>query len=287
MEIKEKREYFQLPNQNISLYTSLMYRGDTIEHDKKDLLVLLNGFGRTFLDFQSMRKSLHSFHENLVTLSLDNRFSGKTIVSKDDDASIPSMANDVLMLVNYYLNNFHFKSYDLLGISMGGMIAQSVAASNPFLGNLILVSTTIGGPLRVFSKERPKKDFEELSQDNVQEKFSKYVSNYFKEKNPELFKMFLRSLEKVNKKENSFSLKKQHDSSISFDGTLFYDKIKARTLIIHGEDDSIIPFENAYILNERIQGSSLLSYKKVGHLILLENSRDFVSDVSHFLFSQR
>ena len=98
--------------------------------------------------------------------------------------------------------------------------------------------------------------------------------------------MFLKSLEKINTEENSFSLKKQHESSKSFDGTSFSQKIKARTLIIHGEDDLVIPFKNASILHEKIQSSAIINYKNVGHLILLEDSKRFESDVSRFLFSK-
>ena len=175
MESKEKREYFKLPNKKVNLYTSLMCREGILTQDNKVLLVLLNGFGRSFLDFQSLRKSLHKRHDNLVTLSLDNRFSGRTQVSNDEDASIPTMAEDVLFLVKHFMEKFNFKSFNLLGISMGGMIAQCVAASSPFLNKLILVSTTLGGSLRVYSKEAQSKAFDEHSKESFKERFSKYV----------------------------------------------------------------------------------------------------------------
>ena len=55
-----------------------------------------------------------------------------------------------------------------------------------------------------------------------------------------------------------------------------------KTIIITGDEDKIIPYENSVYLNSNINNSKLIVYKNVGHLILIEEPEIFVQDIASF-----
>ena len=67
-----------------------------------------------------------------------------------------------------------------------------------------------------------------------------------------------------------------------------YDRlpdIKAQTLIIHGDEDIIIPPENAEILRDRIAGSTAHIMPGVGHVVIWEEPKESAEAIVKFLSS--
>lgn len=65
-----------------------------------------------------------------------------------------------------------------------------------------------------------------------------------------------------------------------------YDRlpqIKAPTLIIHGENDQLIPPQNAYILHERIAGSRLVMLPNASHILTTDQPEAYHEAVLEFL----
>lgn len=59
--------------------------------------------------------------------------------------------------------------------------------------------------------------------------------------------------------------------------------IKVPTLIMWGEEDSLIPFQAAKVFNAAIPGSKLVSYKGIGHLPMEENAAQSAADLQAWL----
>ncbi len=62
-------------------------------------------------------------------------------------------------------------------------------------------------------------------------------------------------------------------------------QIKAPTLILSGQSDTLVPVQAARIFHERIAGSRLIEYPKVGHIPMEEIPERSASDVRQFLSS--
>ena len=59
--------------------------------------------------------------------------------------------------------------------------------------------------------------------------------------------------------------------------------IKAPTLIIHGDDDAIVPCKNAEILHQAIRGSTMHIIKGAGHMFFWEAPEEAVRVPADFL----
>ena len=58
--------------------------------------------------------------------------------------------------------------------------------------------------------------------------------------------------------------------------------IQAPTLIIHGEEDNIIPYVSSYNLAEYIPKNQLIIYPEIGHLPMYEAPDRVANDIKDF-----
>ncbi len=257
----------------------------------QNLLVLVNGYQRSRLDFRAFRKKIEKLSPNTATLALDNRFCGQTIVSSSELLTVIRMAKDVLALSSFFCKALSLKRFSLLGISMGGMIAQTLASGNSCIDKLFLVSTTSGGKGRTWPVEvkdpttlEYKSSYETL--DSTKKHMRRYFGERFLKSSSLLFEMMCKTLMKVDTGENSEieeGAKTQFYVSASFDGVENLSNIKAKTLLVSGNEDHIIPLENSNFLSKQISNCSLIVYNEVGHLILIEEAEKFANDICEFL----
>ncbi|WP_186644844.1 alpha/beta fold hydrolase [Fluviispira vulneris] len=255
------------------------------------LLILVNGYQRTRQDFRAFRKKIEKISPNTATLSLDNRFSGETLDTGDDKLTVERMARDVSALAAIYCKKLNLTAFSLLGISMGGMIVQTLAAYNGNVDKLFLVSTTAGGsgrkwPVQVTDPKELKYKNPYVTLESTKEQMARYFGKRFLQGSPLLFDMMCKSILKAraeNEASSDKSAEIQFYTSAIFDGTSFLTKIKAKTFIISGDEDHIIPLENSLYLKSNIENSVLKVYEGIGHLILIEEADKFVQDVSEFL----
>jgi pimeloyl-ACP methyl ester carboxylesterase len=259
------------------------------------LFILVNGFQRTRLDFRAFRKKLMLLAPHVATVSLDNRYCGETKVTEDSELTCELMSQDVLAISKLFMEKLNLTNFSLLGISMGGMIAQHLASTMPqhVIQNLFLVSTTCGGVGRTWSRpiEHPsqlKYENKNVDIESTQKNMSRFFANKFLKNSPFLFEMMCKNILKSDSKNgqrNEIAAKKQYEVSVQFDVSSMLSNIQAqKTIIISGEEDRIILLANSQYLHQHIQDSQLIVYPEVGHLILIEEPENFVKDVaSYFL----
>ena len=256
------------------------------------LLLLVNGYGRTRGDFRAFRKRISALHPGLATVSFDNRSSGET---RNDLPSydVAQMARDAHFVAERFARKMDLQSYAALGVSMGGMICQRLASDAEQrkgglkLSHLVLVSTTPGGHLRVWPGARePLLTYVPWPRDEVsmRTRMEKYFGPRFRRSSPLLVDMMIKNMLKATSDPQADSRSgAQFAASAHFDGTSFLSQIKTPTLVVTGTEDAIIPAENARALVATLRDARLVEYPEVGHLILIEEPEKFVADTASFL----
>lgn len=259
----------------------------------ENLLVCVNGFQRPRGDFRAFRKRLSALMPRHATLALDNRGTGESVL-RADSISIEDMALDVERIVEEVLPHLGLTEYAVLGISMGGLIAQTVAVRNPKkVSHLILVSTTSGGAgshVPGWMRDEAKAEFKPWPADEagMRARMEPYFGERFLKKSPLLFDLMIKNMMKNTSEktvQNGSSL--QYQASRNFAGVKDFKEIVAKTLVITGDEDKVMPPANARFLHSAIPGAQMREYPNVGHLILIEEPEKFVADVAHFLQDQK
>ncbi len=306
-------DFINIPQHHVHLNSGvqyLTYAGAEIAFDYQcasetptHLFILVNGYQRNRLDFRIFRKKLEKYVPHVATVALDNRYCGETKLinasrsgnavsgsaEQFQDFSMEIMARDVNILSMIFMQKLNLKSFSLLGISMGGMIVQTLASLLPpsSLDILCLVSTTCGGigrtwPRPVADPKLLKYENKNIDLESTKKNMLRYFADRFLKSSPLLFEMMCKNMVKNSAgDEINVAAAEQYRVSAQFDGVEQLKKISAnKTVIFSGDEDKIIPVENAYYLHEHIVNSQLIIYPQVGHLLLIEEPERFVQDVA-------
>ena len=236
------------------------------------VVTLVNGHTRSSSDFRMMARILSG--EGLGVLLLDNRGAGKS--EADQPFTIKDMCADVVAI----WDELGIDSSSLLGISMGGFISQGIAIMYPArVRNLILVSTapedryinpTGGGWISAGSE--------------LDKKMRSYFAPGFVERNPVLFNTMVSQIRQaIDSGKFSQRSDMQRDALRGSEWTSQLSKIRARTLVVHGEMDLVIDLDAGKLLSERIPGAKLEIIPDAGHLLLAEAPKDLYRLALNFL----
>lgn len=171
---------------------------------------------------------------------------------------------------------------NLLGNSMGGMVSVEFAVDYPDrLDKLVLVSTAArlvessGDVIMEWVNSFRELGFEAFFQKEVETIFH---PKFIKE-NPWVIQLLRdvwkgRSLDTITWAVQGFT---------EWDRLSDLDKITCPTLIIHGEDDRIIPVEEALEMHRHIKNSKVHVFKETGHAVIAEKADEFNELVKKFL----
>lgn len=237
-------------------------------------VTLVNGYTRTLTDFKAMAKFLAE--RNFRVITFDNRGAGKAecppVFTLDD------IGDDILELWEH----FQVGQSHLLGISYGGAIAATLAARvSDRVQKLVLVSTPVAAEYLTVEADAPSRDPRRFVQENT-----KYFSKKFLDTNKLLIDGFLRQTLKVfQDPDTSLGARAQRESMTDLDLNPLLSNIRARTLILHGEEDRVVGLESAKFLASKIPNAELTVIPEVGHLLLAECPRLFYEKVADFLIS--
>lgn len=242
--------------------------------DTGPFVVLINGYTRSSTDFRLFRKKLH--RAGFRTLALDNRGSGQT--EWDGDFTLEDLIEDHFDI----LDDLDIRSCHLLGISMGGIIAQGMVALRPQpIEKLILISTT-NHP--IYISEESEKPWGSTLHD-VNEKLFHYFGSSFLDSN----KMLIAAMAKQIFKNISEGAFLKNASAQRRAIHLYTPPTKplgpVPTLIIHGEEDKIIPSSAVRLIEEKSPQSKSIILQKKGHLLLAEAPTELMQASLDFLIS--
>ena len=233
------------------------------------------GWGDAFLKLMEARFKI---------FVIDNRGTGESD-KPDAEFTLRQMAADVAAVLD------HAKTprAHIFGISMGGMIAQEFALAYPErTRGLVLGCTNCGASHSVpadpaaIANLIPAPGIDPIEQ--ARRAFSVACG-----------KAFLNSaagqeiLSQAIAEMGNYPITPMHtfmrqgQAIGGFDSFARLGQIKAPTLIIHGDDDSIVPYPNAEVIHGAITGSKKHTLKSAGHMFFWEVPEESVRVASDFL----
>jgi 3-oxoadipate enol-lactonase len=169
----------------------------------------------------------------------------------------------------------------VLGASLGGMIAQEVAAGLPErVDKLVLCCTTPGGAATVPMPDVTVRLFAEAATLEPEVALRRFVENALAadasaELIQELYEL------RVANPPDPAGWQAQAAAGLTFQGV--DGAITAPTLIVTGTEDNVVDPRNSDVLAERIPGAEVQRIDRTGHLFFWEQPGAFVSIVSEFL----
>ncbi|HVK63175.1 MAG TPA: alpha/beta fold hydrolase [Polyangium sp.] len=206
-------------------------------------------------------------------IQFDNRDVGRSSRFSGGSYEIADMAADAVGL----LDHLGIPEARLVGISMGGMIAQEIAVRYPErLSRLVLLATSAGGDLARKPEGAILSELMALAgggdhgaaEVRLAAFYRAITGPAFVQKYPELLDMAITStLEGAPEVEG---LLRQIQAISRFSVWDRLGAVRAPTLVLHGDSDPLIPHENGELLARRIPGARLRTLPGVGHLVPLE-----------------
>lgn len=268
-------------------------------HGSGEPLLMIEGLGYSAWMWY---KQIPAFSERYQVIVFDNRGAGNTD-KPDTEYSIEIMADDASGL----LRTLGIGRAHVLGVSLGGFIAQELALRHPDLvKSLVLVSTNSGeeNPLR--RNSRPWNGFLKLwgflpgmyemsgkagvpsgieygltKEERIRYGLSlAFTPEYFKE-HPDEIERIVRW--RLDNPQPGYAWTRQMMAGIKFDSTARAGDINAPSIVINGTEDRIVTPESAFVLAERIPDSRFVPIEGSGHLLFIERSEEFNEIVLGFL----
>lgn len=243
-------------------------------------LVLIGGWASyRWIWFQQVP----SFRKKYRCIVFDNRGAGRS--SKPDYPYTMEMfaADTVGLMGALYIENAH-----ILGISMGGLIAQQIAISYPEkVRSLIISSSHFGGPNHVPMDDKTMAllialPTETISKEQAREmRLQATFSPQFLQKNRELMEQIDAWAEEHPTP--VFAQVHQSSATAAFNSEAELNKITAPTLILHGDNDRAVPTKNGELLAERISTSKLKIIEDASHFVIIEKYEEFNNEVMNFI----
>lgn len=226
-----------------------------------DPLLLISGYGSNSAGWRP--EFIQGLARSFQVITFDNRGTGETD-QPDEPYSIAGMADDAVGL----LDILGIERAHVVGISMGGMIAQELALRHPArVAGLVLGCTLCGEPYSVSASEEivelltipPDLDRREAVRRGWPAGFT---DQFIAENEALLWQQAERSL--VNPTP-LYARDRQYEAIQAWSSGDRLGEIRIPTLVITGDLDRLVPPENSRVIQERIAGSRLEIVEGAAH----------------------
>ena len=206
--------------------------------------------------------------------------------------TIAAMAEHVFA----FLNTLGIDSCDVLGFSLGGVIAQQMALDNPkVFRKMILVGTAPRGGEDIMHLDKPSlakpihdptlKGYEVLQKiffaptETSQAAGKKFIGRLMQRQ---------QDRDPVSGPEVAQAQMEAFGEWEKYSGSRFADlkRIQQSILVVNGIYDDMIPVSNSYSLSENLPNAVLLTYPDAGHGSLFQWHDSFTRQTAAFLASE-
>jgi 3-oxoadipate enol-lactonase len=242
-------------------------------------VLLVMGLGGRAADWGTHLPEILARSHRVVTF--DNRGTGASSKPKAH-WTLDDMANDAITV----LDAVGAERAHVVGISMGGMIAQLIALDHAArLDRLVLLSTHSGGPDVVYPSGEVAAVFSAdpgTPVDVMMTRAMRLISAPgFAERSPKAIEELVRLAVLQPTPWRAFMAQLQ--AIVGSDRSTRLSKITAPTLIVHGDLDPLIPYPNGVALSKLIPNSTLVTLEGCGHLPMWEAPEELGRVVGDFL----
>jgi pimeloyl-ACP methyl ester carboxylesterase len=234
-----------------------------------------------------------SKHFKLVLF--DNRGAGRTEMSKRG-YTIRLFADDTAGL----MNTLGISKAHILGISMGGAVAQELAINHPEKVEKLILCSTCSQHRGTQEERRMTEAIAQASKEELIEMSlssplaGEYPRDFltdfpmmaygltgeFIKENPDLARHLLQLTNEypISPK----ALMNQYGAMLRFNSQTRLKRIKAPTLVLHGKKDTTVAPEEGSILAKAIPNAKLVYFEKSNHL-LAEEMKEVLKVITEFL----
>jgi len=232
-------------------------------------LILIAGWGT---DLRTWAFQLRAFQRHFRVLRFDNRGVGRSDRPRGP-YTMKLMASDVIGLMDF----LHIKEANVLGLSMGGMIAQEVAINYPdrvlklVLGSTFAFQGKGSGPTEEYTRNAGQ------DPQQVRMTLASLASNGVLTRGIVCFLVTLTSRRKMDGFTAQGAAIRQHDTKDRL------HLIRCPTLVIAGTRDRVIKPSSSELIASRIARAKLVLIENGSHSLGSENRRIFNRTVLGFL----
>ncbi len=242
-------------------------------------LVLICGLSQ---DLQVWRFQVPELSKSFRVISYDNRGAGRTS-APDQPYSIAGMADDLATL----LDKLQVESAHVLGVSMGGIIAQALALAHPKRVRKLILVSTLARPDGYF--RLAIRNWMNIRRSDMPfEQICRFVSRWpyspaFYDDEP-LYEKFVQMIATNPYAQKAHAFLRQADALLAHNVGDAARGIRAQTLVLAGTHDNLVPPYHSEHLANLIKGSTLRILKGA-HFGLAEFPDEYNREVLAFLRS--
>jgi pimeloyl-ACP methyl ester carboxylesterase len=241
-------------------------------------LVLIPGF-RTGLWLWF--KQIETFAQKFRTIIFDPRRLGRSD-KPDEPLTVKTMADDVAgMLATLGIERAH-----VLGASFGGFVAQEFAIGYPQMTrSLILCCTSFGGARHLLPPLSTLRAMAAIEGLNTEERTRQnllmaFSPKFIREQPLEIERVIELRLSNPVADAAHFA---QLQAAATFDAEARVSEIKAPTLVMTGDEDTVVPPGNSRNLAAQIRGARLNIIEGGSHMFFIEQPEEFNRAVIEFV----
>ena len=219
--------------------------------------------------------------EQFTVVLFDNRGTGLSDKPTSGYA-LSNMAEDVIGLMGH----LGITQSNVLGYSMGGAIAQELVCRHPErVSSLVLFATLCGGPRAAYAGPTTMRVMHNLERMTPEEAARRiwavtYEPRYLAANRDKIeWQMQL----EIENPTPLHAADLQFQALVDFDCSKALPDVRARTLIVTGDRDQLIPPQNSEVLADLLPEARLVILRGHGHRAIWETPRRCVELVADFL----
>lgn len=241
-------------------------------------LLLIHGLGYARWGWEPV---LPGLAETFEVLLFDNRGIGASD-APPGPYTVAEMAADAIGV----LDAAGVERAHVVGTSLGGMVAQELALTNPGrVDRLVLACTTPGGPNAHPMPQPTVSLIAEAATLEPAVALRRFVENALAPasvaERPELVERIL--AHRLATAQDPAAWAAQAAAGATFDAYERLDGLRAPTLVQHGSEDVVVDPRNADLLMRLVPDARLAEFPGTGHLFFWEQPERFVASVTSFL----
>jgi pimeloyl-ACP methyl ester carboxylesterase len=236
------------------------------------VMIMGMGFGRKGWRFQT-----DFFRRYFQVITFDNRGAGNSD-KPDGPYSIRMMAEDTIGLMDY----LHIEKAHILGISLGGMIAQELAINFPQRVDKLVLGSTFCQQDNNTNGEYP--EWNQAVESRFKGNYNPMFDKLFNKRMSRMIfgSVLKRALKKAGEAGN-LGMAGQYQASLKHHTADRLPQIKSPTLVIGGTADKVIIPGSYKVISNLIPGSKLVMFENGSHSIFVEARGRFNQEVLNFL----
>lgn len=273
--------YLTTPNQFIQDQQGQRFAYREVGTGRGLPLVLLNHLSATLDNWDPALIDLISQQRRVIVFN--NRGVGFS------DGKVPTTIEQMVADCYAFITAMQLTQFDLLGLSMGGFVAQAFTLKYPSsVNHLILVGTGPQGDSEIAKVGRIT-TFDLIRSFLTHRDVKEYLFFTRTPQGKQAGKAFINRLKQreiVEDKAITLAAYRRQLIAIkqyANDQPANLAQINQPTLIVNGDHDRMVPVNGSYELHERILNSQLKLYPDAGHMALFQNPNDFAALLAQFL----